>query len=220
MAEDHPRRCGENVFLLTLNFVPAGSPPQVRGKLYLPVGGSRHKGITPAGAGKTRYPRRRNRNRQDHPRRCGENRADNVQSPFPLGSPPQVRGKLTPAAVDQYGNGITPAGAGKTNHPQGFNLLRRDHPRRCGENSRAVYTADVRQGSPPQVRGKRVATDIFVGNKGITPAGAGKTFVTFSGSCFAWDHPRRCGENNRMNYWAIFWIGSPPQVRGKLCCLR
>ena len=51
--KDHPRRCGENP-----TFVPAvveviGSPPQVRGKLFVVVSKSATYRITPAGAGKT-----------------------------------------------------------------------------------------------------------------------------------------------------------------------
>ena len=51
--EDHPRRCGENFFSNRFIFALKGSPPQVRGKLYLYQLHSAHAGITPAGAGKT-----------------------------------------------------------------------------------------------------------------------------------------------------------------------
>ncbi|SPC36047.1 conserved hypothetical protein [Pseudolactococcus piscium] len=49
-----------------------------------------------------------------------------------MGSPPQVRVK----AWKRYGwsvkEGITPAGAGKSNLILKTNLIREDHPRRCG----------------------------------------------------------------------------------------
>ena len=71
-------------------------------------------------------------------------------------------------------------------------------------------------GSPPQVRGKHRSRaekrDVY----GITPAGAGKTtWHTFSHTSPA-DHPRRCGENRCQRQPIIEYIGSPPQVRGKL----
>ena len=74
---------------------------------------------------------------------------------------------------------ITPVGAGKTNHPQGFDLLRRDHPRRCGENLTMPSISSGNDGSPPQVRGKPELKNTPNGIPGITPAGAGKTkYVT------------------------------------------
>ena len=72
-SQDHPRRCGENVTVYALLATGDGSPPQVRGKPRQRRDIFPRKRITPAGAGKTRYTRRRDRNRQDHPRRCGEN---------------------------------------------------------------------------------------------------------------------------------------------------
>ena len=54
-----------------------------------------------------------------------------------------------------------------------------DHPRRCGEN---VYNELLRQddeGSPPQVRGKRLTVECNEKTDRITPAGAGKTLRPF-----------------------------------------
>ena len=50
---------------------------------------------------------------------------------------------------------------------------------------------------------------------GITPAGAGKTFVKPHEEITAWDHPRRCGENKNGEILFAHLKGSPPQVRGK-----
>ena len=50
-------------------------------------------------------------------------------------------------------------------------------------------------GSPPQVRGKQGGFMPTIHINGITPAGAGKTFVADSNGCGVRDHPRRCGEN-------------------------
>ena len=94
IKQDHPRGCGENFGEVSVSSSGAGSPPRMRGKLYLPVGGSRYKGITPADAGKTI---------------CAY--SNHVMG---AGSPPRMRGKLgqkTPAIIIV---GITPADAGKT----------------------------------------------------------------------------------------------------------
>ena len=112
-----------------------------------------------------------------------------------MGSPPQVRGK--PAASNQTAlcPGITPAGAGKTQHQNQRRQNHGDHPRRCGENFFISPPYHNYLGSPPQVRGKPREFCHHRGCAGITPAGAGKT--------------RSCNARYFSN------IGSPPQVRGK-----
>ena len=70
--------------------------------------------ITPAGAGKTSRLNRKTNRERDHPRRCGENYTDCERRARHEGSPPQVRGKLVVLSYRDSVNGITPAGAGKT----------------------------------------------------------------------------------------------------------
>ena len=114
--------------------------------------------ITPAGAGKTYY--------NTYGIKC--------QS----GSPPQVRGKPKTGLITDTLGRITPAGAGKTYSHGGRAYCREDHPRRCGENTFDMCTPLFRQGSPPQVRGKHYPAFIDEWNNRITPAGAGKTFLS------------------------------------------
>ena len=66
------------------------------------------------------------------------------------------------------------------------------------------------------MRGKRhfLASSNF--RLGITPAGAGKTFLDEPEKEEQWDHPRRCGENFAGMDKPEGMTGSPPQVRGKL----
>ncbi len=138
-------------------------------------------GITPAGAGKTLFKLVAAKAAEDHPRRCGENEEAERALVCVNGSPPQVRGKPFPFLRVRAGSRITPAGAGKTKTPTSAVLLARDHPRRCGENTKSMEEIAVSLGSPPQVRGKqRFAAE---GKKagGITPAGAGKTPVLRNG---------------------------------------
>ena len=93
--QDHPRRCGENDIYREPFKRVAGSPPQVRGKRFLPLFATAHPGITPAGAGKTTLLPSRTFAAQDHPRRCGENVKKACKAAGLPGSPPQVRGKLS-----------------------------------------------------------------------------------------------------------------------------
>ncbi len=112
--QDHPRRCGENLSAIFRAAPDLGSPPQVRGKLVLSFSSPPYYRITPAGAGKTGAGLSGQRQPEDHPRRCGENRAVPLLPPLGAGSPPQVRGKLVIHAECVLVQGITPAGAGKT----------------------------------------------------------------------------------------------------------
>ena len=176
---DHPRRCGENCPIAQPRYSGRGSPPQVRGKPLLPQNGQGLSRITPAGAGKTA-----------------------VRQPLEdlmIGSPPQVRGKPRDCPQPCDKTRITPAGAGKTPPTPKPARLRKDHPRRCGENMFVRSRPQGELGSPPQVRGKPVSHE---------PRYIPKR-----------DHPRRCGENLKLPPDDAAKAGSPPQVRGKLCRL-
>ena len=113
-GEDHPRGCGENMFVRSRPQGELGSPPQVRGKQDNPPTVLPEAGITPAGAGKTSICAVRQADTEDHPRRCGENLTTFPQSSASAGSPPQVRGKHPPHFNASRRRRITPAGAGKT----------------------------------------------------------------------------------------------------------
>ena len=131
------------------------------------------------------------------------------------GSPPQVRGKPDGRRVSYAKYRITPAGAGKTISLSRERHMQRDHPRRCGENRRKSTAIWNFTGSPPQVRGKLPFWfRVFLPFR-ITPAGAGKTKPPNHNLTAYRDHPRRCGENKRLEPKFEHPRGSPPQVRGK-----
>ena len=174
-AWDHPRRCGENVNSPVQRLFATGSPPQVRGKRCAPPPCVRAYRITPAGAGKTYWVDFGHVVNQDHPRRCGENSHSQKMRLEGLGSPPQVRGKPGYRAYGFFCKRITPAGAGKTCTKRQFGQLRKDHPRRCGENGEREYNVGYFHASPPQVRGKPDCDRCKCDSRRITPAGAGKT---------------------------------------------
>ncbi len=126
-----------------------------------------------------------------------------------------MRGKPLMRGCKKRLTRITPAGAGKTCTEHTLPLKPRDHPRRCGENHSRRQLKAVKTGSPPQVRGKPRSRFYRRMPRGITPAGAGKTFPFVLLLLRFKDHPRRCGENRSTVAVSVLGIGSPPQVRGK-----
>ena len=151
--------------------------------------------ITPADAGKTPQLPPICLSTWDHPRRCGENTSRLINDYQTIGSPPQVRGKLSFFIFYFSFCGITPAGAGKTHIDSTHTATLQDHPRRCGENNRGTPKKILTAGSPPQVRGKLHFISMICYNIRITPAGAGKTSSATDRGRTVEDHPRRCGEN-------------------------
>ena len=139
VIRDHPRRCGENYRDACKSINAGGSPPQVRGKLIVPIEDERGVRITPAGAGKTEGSRTGLSADRDHPRRCGENSPAKLKAMQGQGSPPQVRGKLRVGGLTDCDRRITPAGAGKTGSTPAVTSACRDHPRRCGENLEILF---------------------------------------------------------------------------------
>ena len=133
--QDHPRVCGENGPALCDVREHLGSPPRVRGKPSSIASALRPLRITPACAGKTTLRYRDQFSAGDHPRVCGENPP--VCAPYlrRLGSPPRVRGKLSPETQMKEPQRITPACAGKTGHNATSECCTKDHPRVCGENT-------------------------------------------------------------------------------------
>ena len=69
---DHPRLCGEKLFVGAFRFSLYGSPPPMRGKVSFFVDTVIPKRITPAYAGKRGSGHRQAHQTQDHPRLCGE----------------------------------------------------------------------------------------------------------------------------------------------------
>ena len=110
---------------------------------------------------------------------------------------------------------ITPAHAGKTALRPPVAHRSTDHPRACGENRKYGVGLSTMYGSPPRMRGKRVACVVRVRLHRITPAHAGKTTDSALHRTVFADHPRACGENASMCSRADSRCGSPPRMRGK-----
>ena len=126
--------CGENLRRRSIQTQECGSPPRMRGKLFVYSSATGRCGITPAHAGKTGnakplccesrdHPRACGENRTmpllvrkagDHPRVCGENILHVISAKGAVGSPPRVRGKRSATSTPCTHGRITPACAGKT----------------------------------------------------------------------------------------------------------
>ena len=126
-----------------------------------------------------------------------------------------MREKLLACFLQVFETGITPACAGKTIKRIQASVFAWDHPRVCGKNQFSQQSLQLLQGSPPHVREKlHIDNGIFTQSR-ITPACAGKTFISDIMVMRARDHPRMCGKNVRIAALEISCVGSPPRVREK-----
>ena len=127
-----------------------------------------------------------------------------------------MRGKGFRAFPSTSVSRITPAYAGKSFNQLEMSENRGDHPRLCGEKSEAVKLYITHLGSPPPMRGKDTILQQITVHSGITPAYAGKRKGTFAGMIPCEDHPRLCGEKDRVKHCGSMLMGSPPPMRGKV----
>ena len=213
--EDHPRLRGEKYKLRLHDMTFMGSPPLTRGKAWGGGGGAGGWRITPAYAGKSRYPYRWNGRSKDHPRLRGEKYTLCPSRENADGSPPLTRGKACPTHFRQPQSGITPAYAGKSGVPR-FSLgVCRDHPRLRGEKQNGNRHYKGWGGSPPLTRGKGAWSPRAAQGGRITPAYAGKRHLLAKIISGVEDHPRLRGEKQTQQTAYQSQSGSPPLTRGK-----
>ena len=91
------------------------------------------------------------------------------------GSPPHMRGKAPPFALNCPVPGITPAHAGKRIINFYEEHIEEDHPRTCGEKEARQWPKEQVWGSPPHMRGKDSNKSGKSAPLRITPAHAGKS---------------------------------------------
>ncbi len=89
--EDHPRLCGNDLFLHFVHGINQGSPPLVRERPEETAKTYPRIRITPACAGTTYCQYLIQLIAQDHPRLCGNDIFSHLSRVFVLGSPPLVR---------------------------------------------------------------------------------------------------------------------------------
>ena len=147
------------------------------------------------------------------PRMCGEKIRAVSATTASVGSPPRVRGKVSPVRISHRHNRITPACAGKRTWPSPAAQPLWDHPRVCGEKPVSVPPMYQLPGSPCGEKGRPTAASACP--SGITPACAGKRQVVHDELPWLEDHPRVCGEKGNTGWTTECGMGSPPRVRGK-----
>ena len=174
-ARDHPRICGEHLYLSAQRKFDPGSSPHMRGTRHVLHARHRLEGIIPAYAGNTRFCLFRRVLLRDHPRICGEHKFCHALIVHAPGSSPHMRGTPEAGNLISTSKGIIPAYAGNTKEYLGDDVYGRDHPRICGEHFNAVRNATSPQGSSPHMRGTRVLHHFVFGRVGIIPAYAGNT---------------------------------------------
>ena len=194
-VRDHPRVCGEHSAGISASQNALGSSPRVRGT-HGQLGVLHHDvGISPACAGNTPRSSSCSARRRDHPRVCGEHEFSASSSAIRAGSSPRVRGTRGLGILLRQLGGVIPACAGNTVLGSGFLERGQDHPRVCGEHTRAALGAARGSGSSPRVRGTPHRRAAEGARRGIIPACAGNTERPGSAITTTWDHPRVCGEH-------------------------
>ena len=111
------------------------------------------------------------------------------------GSSPRLRGTPVPLRPRGLRWGIIPALAGNTMGSFGPFLVRRDHPRACGEHAVPHALLTLSEGSSPRLRGTPILARRWPCGLGIIPALAGNTKERFTLRFKERDHPRACGEH-------------------------
>ena len=145
---------------------------------------------------------------------CGEHISTVGCHDVKAGSSPHVRGArglLLPRGIVL---GIIPACAGSTSYLAAIFHLPRDLPRMCGEHRNIIACICVSLGSSPHVRGAQKHCRHRRGVPGIIPACAGSTSTPTTRNPTQWDHPRMCGEHEKILLYGDAIPGSSPHVRG------
>ena len=112
--KDHPRVCGEHSVESGVWPLSLGSSPRMRGTPSYRKAHARSAGIIPAYAGNTVQCLVFFTHVRDHPRVCGEHRAEITKLRTSAGSSPRMRGTPSPRLFHDGDTGIIPAYAGNT----------------------------------------------------------------------------------------------------------
>ena len=151
---DHPRSCGANSSIRSINALLSGSSPLVRGQLQAGAGAEGLNRIIPARAGPTLPQVPWPRPCADHPRSCGSNAPERLGLADVAGSSPLVRGQQREPMQVAFNLRIIPARAGPTSRSSSSFSGSADHPRSCGANDAVQDFTGNSYGSSPLVRGQ------------------------------------------------------------------
>ena len=235
-TRDHPRACGEHLWLWRGTGRVLGSSPRLRGTLGVIYVRAVFHGIIPALAGNTNRRKTARGRARDHPRACGEHSPPGQNAsttpgssprlrgtpncpsspPCGAGSSPRLRGTRRRGSRRCFRPGIIPALAGNTSRSNSSRPTSRDHPRACGEHDPRHTQDEDSSGSSPRLRGTLDVTVFGLFLFGIIPALAGNTSMSCVRRNHAGDHPRACGEHVVPYLLRQRVRGSSPRLRGTL----
>ena len=166
----------------------------MRGTRTVRCSRARTLGIIPAYAGNTAEMVVHLFQRGDHPRVCGEHPRPIGRMPRCAGSSPRMRGTLEVFLFKYREHGIIPAYAGNTNAHLKPLVIKRDHPRVCGEHFDTIMQRNEKAGSSPRMRGTQRRRGVPLLGCGIIPAYAGNTVVLSPHVYYTWgSSPRMRG---------------------------
>ena len=211
----HPRGCGADRVMVSLNGVGQGSSRRVRGRHVGHEVADLALGLIPAGAGQTCARSASGRVCRAHPRGCGADMSRASASCCGVGSSPRVRGRPYGQLREHRQPRLIPAGAGQTAHHTPALLHPGAHPRGCGADPVAQVGNLHVQGSSPRVRGRPGRSCIGWCRPGLIPAGAGQTAPEGTVVSSPGAHPRGCGADLSAINDAPHKRGSSPRVRGR-----
>ena len=149
-----------------------------------------------------------------HPRLRGAH-PENIAVPLASsGSSPLTRGAPQLCHVAPSCQGLIPAYAGRTSCSR--TRLRRGtaHPRLRGAHQDGVCVREVNPGSSPLTRGAQSVGRHFERHRGLIPAYAGRTTLTFPRSPRMTAHPRLRGAHHQFSRRLEIVVGSSPLTRG------
>ena len=207
--------CGEKLARHQRRGYPTGSSPRVRGEVFASGASVDNEGIIPACAGRRRLFPLTRFVKPDHPRVCGEKTSTTKPPSAPMGSSPRVRGEASLPSFPFNALRIIPACAGRSSEEKSVMFEEKDHPRVCGEKTRAMGVLERMKGSSPRVRGEAASISLGDGPDRIIPACAGRNPHGIPHFLLDGDHPRVCGEKPTKTTWRLPWPGSSPRVRGE-----
>ncbi len=210
----HPRWRGADMCRTIRKDSASGSSPLARGGRRRRHLEHPDRGLIPAGAGRTSRQDLSLRRTRAHPRWRGADGTVSITKQGRVGSSPLARGgpgdEVTPPVLP----GLIPAGAGQTSRHGTAPTMRRAHPRWRRADRILVSIWGDGDGSSPLARGGHLPGPVLVGERGLIPAGTGRTMTPRCSSSHWRAHPRWRGADADVCLAHGVGSGSSPLARG------